>query len=149
PGSCSFRPGGLPSGRRVKRSRALRGRNPTRDSSADGAPMALRTVAPNRAGGRGPFPGHRTPEPCLENPPSPGPRRHRPSLALLGLLVLHRLPEAKAFAVHLEDLTTVRKPIQEGGRHALALEHLAPFAERQVARDQQAAPLVAVGEHLE
>jgi hypothetical protein len=33
--------------------------------------------------------------------------------------------------------------------HPLPLKHLAPLAEGQVAREQQAAPLVAVGEHLE
>ena len=41
------------------------------------------------------------------------------------------------------------KPVQQRRRHPLPLEHLAPLAERQVARHQQAPPLVAVGEHLE
>ena len=46
PCSCSMQACSLPSGRRVKRSRALRGRNPTRDSPADGVPMARGPLAP-------------------------------------------------------------------------------------------------------
>src|SRR5271166_6756195 len=79
-----------------------------------------------------------------ENPTSLSPVRHAGSVALLAFLVLHRLAEAEAFAVHLEDLAAVRQPIQQRRRHPLALEDLAPFAERQVARHQQAAPLVAI-----
>src|SRR4051794_35035031 len=57
--SGSWRASGVRSGRRVKRSLALRGRNPTRDSPADGAPKA----PPAHAGGRGAFSrafGHRS-----------------------------------------------------------------------------------------
>jgi len=61
----------------------------------------------------------------------------------------HRLPEAITFAIHLEDVATVGQAVQECGRHPFALEDLAPFAERQVAGDQEAPPLVAVGEDLE
>jgi hypothetical protein len=64
--SCSFSDCSLLSRLRVKRSRALRGRNPTRDNPADGVPMAL--VPSRHAGGRGhPLlpPGHRTLEPSL------------------------------------------------------------------------------------
>jgi hypothetical protein len=43
----------------------------------------------------------------------------------------------------------VDQAVQECGRHPFALEDLAPFAERQVAGDQQAPPFVAVGEDLE
>lgn len=39
--------------------------------------------------------------------------------------------------------------VEQGGRHPFALEHLHPVAERQVARQQQAPPLVAVGEDPE
>jgi hypothetical protein len=39
--------------------------------------------------------------------------------------------------------------VEQGGGHAFALEDLAPVAEGQVAGDQQAGPLVAVGEDLE
>ena len=65
--SCSSTAFGLPWRRRVKRSRALRGRNPTRDNLADGAPMALLRVALNHQVVEGPFHsiGHRTPELCL------------------------------------------------------------------------------------
>jgi hypothetical protein len=45
-------PGRLQQGGLVKRSRALRGRNPTRDNQADGAPRVHR--APDHRGGRGP-----------------------------------------------------------------------------------------------
>lgn len=53
------------------------------------------------------------------------------------------------FAIHLEDVALVREPVEQRRRHALALEHLAPLPERQVARQQQAPAFVAVREHLE
>ena len=65
------------------------------------------------------------------------------------LILFHRLTEAKAFTIHLKDLTVVREAVQQSGRHAFALKNLAPIAERQIARQQQAAAFVAVGEHLE
>ena len=43
----------------------------------------------------------------------------------------------------------MRQPVQQGRRHPLALEYLLPVAERKVAGDQQAGPLVAVGKDLE
>src|SRR5262245_20678258 len=49
----------------------------------------------------------------------------------------HRLAKAVSFAVHLENMTAVRQAIQKRGRHTLALEHLAPVAECQVAGDEQ------------
>jgi hypothetical protein len=42
----------------------------------------------------------------------------------------------------------VRQAVQQSGRHPLAVEDLAPVAEGQVTGDQQASPLVALGEHL-
>ena len=60
-------------------------------------------------------------------------RQEEESLGLLGVFIflrLHRLAEAKTFAVHLEDVATVRQAVQQGRGHPLALEHLAPFAER-------------------
>ena len=71
---------------------------------------------------------------------------------LLGRLAafgFHRLAKAVTFAVHLENVTSVRQPVQKCGRHAFALEDLAPVAERQVAGDQQALAFVSVGEYLE
>jgi len=65
------------------------------------------------------------------------------------LLFFHRLFEAEAFAIHLEDVAMVSESIQQGRRHAFSLEDLVPFAERQVARDQQAAAFVAISEYLE
>src|SRR5205085_11196198 len=92
----------------------------------------------------------RTPEPCLRKSNRPPTRMlDPPSVALLALLVLHRLSEAEAFAIHLEDVAAVRQPIQQGRCHPLALEYLPPFAERQIARHQQTPTLVTVGEHLE
>src|SRR5512144_1552788 len=69
-----------------------------------------------------------------------------PSLGFSALLGFHRLAEAIALAVHLENVTAVAKPVQKGGSHSLALEDLAPFAEREIARHQDAAALVAIGE---
>ena len=70
---------------------------------------------------------------------------------LLGLatcLLFHRLAEAVTFAVHLEYLAVMRQTIQERRRHPLALKNLPPVAEGKVACEQQALPLVAVGEDL-
>src|SRR4029079_8919684 len=47
------------------------------------------------------------------------------------LLGLHRLAEAVAFAIHLEDVAAMRQAIQKGRCHPFALKHLIPFAERQ------------------
>jgi len=63
--------------------------------------------------------------------------------------LLDRLAEAVALAVHLEDVTVMGQAIQGSGGRALPLGDLVPFAERQVARDQQAGPSVAIGEDLE
>src|ERR1700730_9265058 len=71
------------------------------------------------------------------------------SLGLSSFLRLHRLPEAVALAVHLENLRVVGQAVQERRRHPLALEDLVPLAEGQVARHQDAATLVAVGEDPE
>ena len=70
------------------------------------------------------------------------------------LLLFHRLAEAIAFTIHLEDGTVlnqvaVGQAVQSCGRHPLAVEDLAPVAEGQIAGDQQAAAFVAVGEDLE
>lgn len=40
------------------------------------------------------------------------------------------------------------QPIQQGGRHAFALEDLTPIAERKIARQQQTAAFVTIGENL-
>ena len=64
-------------------------------------------------------------------------------------VLLDRFAEAVALAVHLEDVAVMGQAIQQSGRHAFALEDLPPFAERQVAGDQQAGPFVPVREDLE
>ena len=64
-------------------------------------------------------------------------------------LRLHRFAEAEAFPVHLEDVAAMGEAVQQRRGHAFALEHLAPIGEGQVAGDQQAGPLVTIGEHLE
>ena len=82
-------------------------------------------------------------------PPAPG---WEGSLGLFGgrfLLGFHRLAEAVTFAVHLEDVALVRQAVQQSRGHPFPLEDLVPFAERQLAGDQQAAASVAVGEDLE
>jgi hypothetical protein len=84
PCSCSRGTFSLPSGRRVKRSRALRGRNPTRDSSADGAPRALQgRPRPRWWTGASLFPtlGHRSyaSENPSVTPPAASPPVTRPS----------------------------------------------------------------------
>lgn len=45
------------------------------------------------------------------------------------LLFFHRLFEAEAFTIHLEDVAMVSESIQQSGGHAFALEDLAPVAE--------------------
>ena len=83
----------LPFARRVKRSRALRGRNPTRDSSADGAPMGA-SLGPRPtlvAGGLLSSHPSDTRVHASENPGGLGaepPRRHPAS----GLLLAGSLP---------------------------------------------------------
>src|SRR5262245_62470764 len=71
------------------------------------------------------------------------------SLGLSTLLGLHRLPEPVALAIHLENRAVVGQAVEQCSSHPLALEDLAPLAERQVARHQDAAALVTVGEDSE
>src|SRR5512144_3274799 len=71
------------------------------------------------------------------------------SLGLATPLCLHRLPEPIALAIHLENVAVVAEAIQESRRHPFTLEDLPPLAERQVARNQDAPPLVPDGEHPE
>src|SRR5262249_59602620 len=71
------------------------------------------------------------------------------SLACLPLPGLHRLPEAVAFPIHLQDVTPVCQSVHQRRCHPLPLEDLPPLAERQVARHQQTPPLVPLREHLE
>src|SRR3954468_2902280 len=80
---------------------------------------------------------------------APGKSGNPTSLGLSSFLRLHRLPEAVALAVHLENLRVVGQAVQERCRHPLALEDLVPLAERKVARHQDAPTLVAVGEDSE
>ena len=63
--------------------------------------------------------------------------------------LLDRLAEAVALAVHLEDVAVMGQTIQESGGHTFPLEDLVPFAERQVAGDQQTGPFITIGEDLE
>ena len=43
----------------------------------------------------------------------------------------------------------MREPVEQGRSHALSLEHLVPVGEGQVAGDEEAGTLVAIGEDLE
>ena len=71
------------------------------------------------------------------------------SLGFPTLLRLHRFLEAVALPIHLENLRVVGQTVQKSRRHPLALEDLVPLAERKIARHQDAATLVAVGEDSE
>src|ERR1039458_5190274 len=62
---------------------------------------------------------------------------------------LSGLAKAVTFAVDLEDVAAMSKAVQQGRRHAFALEDTAPVAEGQIAGHQDAGPLVAIGEDLE
>jgi len=62
---------------------------------------------------------------------------------------LDRLAEPVALAVHLEDVAVMGQAVEQGRRHALALEDLAPLAERQIAGDQQAGPFIPIRKDLE
>src|SRR3954451_21927183 len=68
------------------------------------------------------------------------------SIRFPALLRLHRLAESVALAIHLEDVAVMAEAVEQRRRHPLPLEDLAPLAERQVRRHQQAATLVPVGE---
>jgi hypothetical protein len=59
------------------------------------------------------------------------------------------LPEPIALPVHLEDVDVVGEAIEEGAGQALGAEHTGPLVERQIAGDDDRAPLVALAEHLE
>ncbi len=62
---------------------------------------------------------------------------------------LHGFTEAVALSVHLEDMAAMRQTVQQRRGHAFALGDLAPIAEGQVTGDQQAGPLITIGEDLE
>ena len=62
---------------------------------------------------------------------------------------LDRLAEPVALAVHLEDVAMMGQPVQQGRRHAFALEDLAPLAERQIAGEQQTGPFIPIRKDLE
>ncbi len=68
---------------------------------------------------------------------------------LCWFVLLDRLAEPVALGVHLEDVAVMCQPVQQGLRHAFTLEDLAPFAERQVAGDQQTGAFIPIGEDLE
>src|SRR5207245_9701152 len=71
------------------------------------------------------------------------------SLGLSALLGLHRLAEAVALTIHLENGAVVDKAVEQCRGHPLTLKDLSPLTEGQVARHEDAAPLVAVGEDAE
>src|ERR687891_25368 len=59
------------------------------------------------------------------------------------------LPEAIALPVHLQDVDVEGEAIEERAGQALGSEHGGPLVERQIAGDDDRAPLVALAEHLE
>ena len=98
------------------------GTQPARDSSADGAPRVhLAGPRPRRWPGGLLLPPLDTRVHTSENPGGFGGRAPKalplgllaaPWVAPLFLLVLHRLAEAVAFAIHLKDAASVRQAIQ-------------------------------------
>jgi hypothetical protein len=66
---------------------------------------------------------------------------------MLALPSLVRL-ELIALAVHLEDVNVMREPVEERAGEPFGAEDARPLIERQVARDQDRAPLVAPAETL-
>jgi hypothetical protein len=50
----------------------------------------------------------------------------------------------EAVAVHLEDMDVMREAVEERAGEPLGAEHGCPLIERQIARDQRAALLVAL-----
>ena len=71
------------------------------------------------------------------------------SVGLATLLGFHRLSEAVTLTIHLENRAMVSQAVEERGSHPLALEYLAPLAEREVAGHEDAPALVAVAEYPE
>jgi hypothetical protein len=68
------------------------------------------------------------------------------SLGLPGPLALHRLAEAVAFAIHLENRAEVGEAVEERRGQAPALGDRAPRAAGEFARREDAAALTTVGE---
>ena len=56
------------------------------------------------------------------------------------------LVEAITVAVHLQDVNVMGKPVQQSAGEPLGAEDLRPFVERQIARNQNRRPFVALAE---
>ena len=63
----------------------------------------------------------------------------RPATASLSF---KRGAAAVAFDVHLEDGGMMNQAVDDGDRHCLVWEDLAPFAERLIGSDEERSPLV-------
>ena len=59
------------------------------------------------------------------------------------------MAEAPGLGAGVDDVRTVREPVDDAFREPRVGEHLGPFAERQVGGDDQAGAFVSVGEDLE
>jgi hypothetical protein len=59
------------------------------------------------------------------------------------------VPEAIALAVPLEDVDVNDEAVEDRNGQALGAEHAGPLVERQIARDDDRTPLIALAEHLE
>src|SRR5450755_1492168 len=64
-------------------------------------------------------------------------------------LALEAVAEAPAFVAGVDDVRAMGQPVDDGLREPGVGEHLRPFPERQVRRDDQAAAFVSFGEDLE
>ena len=59
------------------------------------------------------------------------------------------MAEAPALVAGVDDVRSVGEPVDDGLREPRVGEHLGPFPERQVGREDQAAAFVSLGEDLE
>ena len=64
-------------------------------------------------------------------------------------MAIHRLGEAVALAGEDDDVGVVDQPVNESSREAVVSENGIPLAEFQIGSDDEASPLVAVGDDLE
>lgn len=66
-----------------------------------------------------------------------------------GPLAVHGLGEAIALAGEDHNVGVVDQPVDEGGGQAVVAENGVPLAELQVGGNDEAAPFIAVRDHLE
>ena len=73
----------------------------------------------------------------------------REGTASLLVAAFEAVAEAPAVGAGVDDVRAVGDPVNDGFRHPRVGEHLRPFSERQVGRDDQRSAFVALGDDLE